>query len=63
MIELYADGRSEGAGILPAMGHGTFVLGAYVLVFGVLVTYWWRVESGIRTLAREAQRRLAERPP
>jgi hypothetical protein len=36
------------------MGHWTFVLGAYVLVFGVLVTYWWRVESGIRVLEREA---------
>jgi hypothetical protein len=60
MVELYAGGRSEGAGILPAMGHGTFVLGAYVLVFGVLVTYWWRVESGIRTLEREGQTRPAE---
>jgi len=35
------------------------VLGAYVLVFGVLVTYWWRVESGIRMLEREAKSRPA----
>jgi hypothetical protein len=32
------------------MDHWTFVLAAYALVFGVLLTYWWRVESGIRTL-------------
>jgi hypothetical protein len=37
------------------MSHWTFVLGAYVLVFGVLVTYWWRVESGIRLLERETE--------
>jgi len=37
------------------MGHWRFVLGAYVLVFGVLVTYWWRVESGIRILERAAE--------
>jgi hypothetical protein len=41
------------------MGHWTFVLGAYLLVFGVLVTYWWRVESGIRMLEREADSRTA----
>jgi len=32
------------------MDHWTFVLAAYALVFGVLFVYWWRVESGIRTL-------------
>ena len=32
------------------MDRWTFVLAAYVLVFGVLLVYWWRVESGIRTL-------------
>ena len=59
MRRLYAGRRCEGAGILPSMGHWTFVLGAYVLVFGVLVTYWWRVESGIRALEREAESRPA----
>jgi HAMP domain-containing protein len=37
------------------MGHWTFVLAAYVLVFGVLLAYWWRVESGIRALERGAE--------
>jgi uncharacterized membrane protein len=32
------------------MDHSTFVLAAYALVFAVLGIYWWRVESGIRTL-------------
>jgi hypothetical protein len=32
------------------MDHWRFVLAAYALVFGVLLVYWWRVESGIRTL-------------
>ena len=32
------------------MDHWTFVLAAYALVFGVLLIYWWRVESGIRRL-------------
>ena len=41
------------------MTHWTFVLGAYVLVFGVLATYWWRVESGIRMLEREMESRPA----
>jgi hypothetical protein len=41
------------------MGHWAFVLAAYVLVFGVLLAYWWRVESGIRTLEREAADRAA----
>jgi hypothetical protein len=27
------------------MSHWTFVPGAYVLVFGVLATYWWRVNQ------------------
>ena len=59
MSRLYAGRLYEGAGILPSMGHWTFVLGAYLLVFGVLVTYWWRVESGIRMLEREADSRTA----
>jgi HAMP domain-containing protein len=37
------------------MGHWTFVLGAYVLVFGTLLVYWWRVERGIRALERPAE--------
>jgi hypothetical protein len=37
------------------MGHWGFVLAAYALVFGVLVVYWWRVESAIRTIEREGQ--------
>ena len=37
------------------MGHWTFVLAAYVLVFGVLLVYWWRVESGIRMLEHGAE--------
>ena len=45
------------------MGHWTFVLAAYVLVFGVLFTYWWRVESGIRMLERGAENHRAERRP
>ncbi len=32
------------------MNHWTFVLAAYALVFGVLLIYWRRVESGIRVL-------------
>jgi hypothetical protein len=32
------------------MGHWPFVLGAYALVFGVLLAYWWGVERGIRAL-------------
>jgi HAMP domain-containing protein len=35
------------------MGHWIYVLAAYALVFGVLLVYWWRVESAIRTLERE----------
>jgi hypothetical protein len=34
------------------MTHWPFVAGAYVLVFGVLLAYWWRVEHGIRALER-----------
>jgi hypothetical protein len=34
------------------MGHWGYVLAAYTLVFGVLLVYWWRVESAIRTLER-----------
>ena len=41
------------------MGHWTFVLAAYVLVFGVLLAYWGRVESGIRMLEREADEHAA----
>jgi hypothetical protein len=37
------------------MDHWIFVLAAYALVFGVLVLYWWRVESGIRTLELAAR--------
>jgi hypothetical protein len=36
------------------MDHWTFVLAAYALVFGVLLIYWRRVESGIRALEAEA---------
>jgi hypothetical protein len=36
------------------MSHWPFVAGAYVLVFGVLLVYWWRVELGIRGLTRRA---------
>lgn len=46
-------------GILRAMGHWGFVLAAYSLVFGVLLAYWWRVESGIRALERGEQTRRA----
>ncbi len=45
------------------MSHWTFVLGAYVLVFGVLFAYWWRVERGIRMLEREAEDRPARARP
>jgi hypothetical protein len=34
------------------MGHWAFVLAAYALVFGVLLAYWCRVESAIRTVER-----------
>jgi hypothetical protein len=34
------------------MGHWGFVFAAYTLVFSVLLAYWWRVESAIRTLER-----------
>ena len=36
------------------MDHWTFVLAAYALVFGVLLIYWRRVESDIRTLETAA---------
>jgi hypothetical protein len=39
------------------MSHWPFVASAYVLVFGVLLVYWWRVERGIRALTRPAERR------
>jgi hypothetical protein len=39
------------------MGHWSFVLAAYALVFGVLLAYWWRVESGIRALERRGDTR------
>jgi hypothetical protein len=51
---LYAGRRRGAAGILAAMDHWTFVLAAYALVFGVLLIYWRRVESGIRTLEAAA---------
>jgi hypothetical protein len=35
------------------MGHWSFVLAAYLLVFGVLLAYWQRVERGIRAVERE----------
>jgi hypothetical protein len=38
------------------MSHWPFVAGAYGLVFGVLLVYWWRVERGIRAHARGAER-------
>jgi hypothetical protein len=41
------------------MNHWTFVLAAYVLVFGILAAYWWRVESGIRALERGVEPRPA----
>lgn len=41
------------------MSYWPFVLGAYVLVFGVLLAYWWRVERGIRAIEREAEDRPA----
>jgi len=40
------------------MNHGTFVLAAYVLVFGVLLVYWRRVERGIKALES-----VASEPP
>jgi HAMP domain-containing protein len=40
------------------MNHGTFVLAAYALVFGVLLMYWRRVERGIRALERGADVRV-----
>jgi hypothetical protein len=43
------------------MKHWPFVAGAYVLVFGVLLAYWWRVEHGIRALACRAQPRSVGR--
>ena len=43
------------------MSHWPFVAGAYGLVFSVLLLYWWRVERGIRALARPAERRSAGR--
>jgi hypothetical protein len=55
MIRLYAGGGRGAAGILPAMNHWAFVLAAYVLAFGVLAAYWWRVESGIRALERRVE--------
>jgi hypothetical protein len=44
------------------MSHWPFVAGAYVLVFGVLLGYWWRVERGIRALTRPADPRSAGVP-
>ena len=44
------------------MSHWPFVLAAYGLVFGVLLTYWWRVERGIRELERGMGERPAGRP-
>jgi hypothetical protein len=34
------------------MDHWTFVAAAYVLVFGVLLGYWRRVERGIQEQLR-----------
>jgi hypothetical protein len=44
------------------MNHWPFVAGAYVLVFGVLLAYWWRVERGIRALTRRAESRSVRGP-
>jgi len=38
------------------MGHWTYVLAAYALVFGVLFAYWQRVERGIRTIEQQPER-------
>jgi uncharacterized membrane protein YqgA involved in biofilm formation len=54
---LYAGWRCGAAGILASMDHWTFVLAAYALVFGVLLTYWCRIESGIRMFERAAETR------
>jgi hypothetical protein len=45
------------------MSHWPFVVAAYALVFGVLLTYWWRVEHGIRMLERVANDRSIGRRP
>jgi hypothetical protein len=45
------------------MSHWLFLLGAYVLVFGVLLAYWWRVERGIRALERGMGHRPAGPQP
>jgi hypothetical protein len=39
------------------MSHWPFVLGAYGLVFAVLLAYWWRVERGIRAIEHGAEHR------
>jgi hypothetical protein len=39
------------------VSHWPFVAGAYVLVYGVLLIYWWRVERGVRALAGPAEPR------
>jgi hypothetical protein len=41
------------------MSHWPFVFGAYALVFGSLLGYWWSVERAIRTLERGAESRPA----
>jgi len=36
------------------MGHWAFIGGAYALVYGVLLVYWWRGERAIRALESAA---------
>jgi HAMP domain-containing protein len=43
------------------VSHWTFVLAAYVLVFGVLLVYWRHVERGIKALEQAAVPSAGER--
>lgn len=45
------------------MSHWPFVAGAYALVFGVLLAYWWRVERGIHAATRHGGSRSTGGPP
>jgi hypothetical protein len=42
------------------MTEWKFVLAAYTVVFGTLAVYWWRVESAIHALERQAGERPAD---